>query len=161
MIPSPKLAAKPIGGRGIPATSTTRSVEILKLRDDYRAKKGDKFFLTDFHDRVLAGALAPLKIIRPRKGHPLPDSKGDRRSGHGRGIEPPSRAFAAVSSRFDIAEKPNFSLPAFFGKIDEDFHLGRIKSDKNTAFLLHGWSPIGGSAPASRHNPHPAHNVDD
>jgi hypothetical protein len=76
-------------------------------------------------------------------------------------IEPPSRAFAAVSSHFDIAEKPNFSLPAFFGKIDEDFHLGRIKSDKNTAFLLHGWSPIGGSAPASRHNPHPAHNVDD
>jgi hypothetical protein len=92
---------------------------------------------------------------RPRKGHPLPDSKGDRRSGHGRGIEPPSRAFAAVSSRFDIAEKPNFSLPAFFGKIDEDFHLGRIKSDKNTAFLLHGWSPIGGSAPASPTQPSP------
>jgi uncharacterized protein (DUF885 family) len=42
----------------------------LKLRDDYRAKKGDKFFLTDFHDRVLAGALAPLKIVRPRKEGP-------------------------------------------------------------------------------------------
>jgi uncharacterized protein (DUF885 family) len=36
----------------------------LKLRDVYRAKMGDKFFLTDFHDRLLAGALAPLKIIR-------------------------------------------------------------------------------------------------
>ena len=29
-----------------------------------RAKMGDKFSLTDFHDRLLAGGLAPLKIIR-------------------------------------------------------------------------------------------------
>ena len=39
-------------------------LEILKLRDDYRAKMGDKFSLTDFHDCLLAAGLVPLKIIR-------------------------------------------------------------------------------------------------
>jgi uncharacterized protein (DUF885 family) len=43
---------------------TVGKLEILKLRDDYRAKMGDKFSLTDFHDRLLAGGLAPIKIIR-------------------------------------------------------------------------------------------------
>ncbi len=43
---------------------TVGKLEILKLRDDYRAKMGDKFSLTDFHDHLLAGGLAPLKIIR-------------------------------------------------------------------------------------------------
>ena len=37
---------------------------LLKLRDDYLAKMGDKFSLTDFHDRLLAGGLVPMKIIR-------------------------------------------------------------------------------------------------
>ena len=41
-----------------------RQLENLKLRDDYRAKMGDKFSLADFHDRLLAGGLAPMKIIR-------------------------------------------------------------------------------------------------
>jgi Bacterial protein of unknown function (DUF885) len=39
-------------------------LEILKLRDDYRARMGDKFSLADFHDRLFAGGLAPMKIIR-------------------------------------------------------------------------------------------------
>jgi uncharacterized protein (DUF885 family) len=43
---------------------TVGKLEILKLRDDYRAKMGDKFSLADFHDRLLAGGLAPMKIIR-------------------------------------------------------------------------------------------------
>jgi uncharacterized protein (DUF885 family) len=43
---------------------TVGKLEILKLRDDYRAKMGDKFSLTDFHDRLLAAGLVPLKIIR-------------------------------------------------------------------------------------------------
>ena len=43
---------------------TVGKLEILKLRDDYRAKTGDKFSLTDFHDRLLAGGLVPIKIIR-------------------------------------------------------------------------------------------------
>jgi uncharacterized protein (DUF885 family) len=43
---------------------TVGKLEILKLRDDYRAKMGNKFSLSDFHDRLLAGGLAPLKIIR-------------------------------------------------------------------------------------------------
>jgi uncharacterized protein (DUF885 family) len=43
---------------------TVGKLEILKLRDDYRAKMGDKFSLTDFHDRLLAGGLVPMKIIR-------------------------------------------------------------------------------------------------
>ncbi len=43
---------------------TLGKLAILKLRDDYRAKVGDQFSLTDFHDRLLAAGLAPLKIIR-------------------------------------------------------------------------------------------------
>jgi uncharacterized protein (DUF885 family) len=43
---------------------TLGKLEILKLRDDYRAKMGDKFSLTGFHDRVLGAALVPVKIIR-------------------------------------------------------------------------------------------------
>jgi uncharacterized protein (DUF885 family) len=43
---------------------TVGKLEILKLRDDYLAKMGDKFSLTDFHDRLLAGGLVPMKIIR-------------------------------------------------------------------------------------------------
>jgi hypothetical protein len=43
---------------------TVGKLEILKLRDDCRAKMGDKFSLTDFHDRLLAGGLVPIKIIR-------------------------------------------------------------------------------------------------
>ena len=35
---------------------TVGKLEILKLRDDYRAQMGDKFSLTEFHDRLLAGA---------------------------------------------------------------------------------------------------------
>ena len=43
---------------------TVGKLEILKLREDFRAKMGDKFSLTDFHDPLLAGGLAPIKIIR-------------------------------------------------------------------------------------------------
>ncbi len=43
---------------------TVGKLEILKLRDDYRAKMSDKFSLIDFHDRLLAGGLVPIKIIR-------------------------------------------------------------------------------------------------
>jgi uncharacterized protein (DUF885 family) len=43
---------------------TVGKLEILKLRDDYRAKMGDKFSLTEFHDRLLAAGLVPIKIIR-------------------------------------------------------------------------------------------------
>lgn len=43
---------------------TVGKLEILKLRDDYRAKLGDRFTLAGFHDRFLAAGLAPVKIIR-------------------------------------------------------------------------------------------------
>ena len=43
---------------------TVGKLEILKLRDDYKKKLGDKFSLTEFHDRFLAAGLVPVKIIR-------------------------------------------------------------------------------------------------
>ncbi len=43
---------------------TLGKLAILKLRDDYRAKMGDRFSLLEFHDRLLAAGLAPIKIIR-------------------------------------------------------------------------------------------------
>jgi uncharacterized protein (DUF885 family) len=37
---------------------------ILKLRDDYRAKKGDEFSLEEFHDSFLKLGPLPLPLIR-------------------------------------------------------------------------------------------------
>ncbi len=45
-------------------TYTLGKLAILKLREDYKAKQGDKFTLADFHDRFLAAGLVPIKIIR-------------------------------------------------------------------------------------------------
>lgn len=39
-------------------------LEILKLREDYRALQGDKFSLQEFHDRLLRGGQAPLWVHR-------------------------------------------------------------------------------------------------
>jgi uncharacterized protein (DUF885 family) len=43
---------------------TVGKLEILKLRDDYKAKMGAKFSLQEFHDRFLAAGLVPVKLIR-------------------------------------------------------------------------------------------------
>lgn len=43
---------------------TLGKLAIKKLRDDYRAKMGRQFSLMDFHDRLLAAGLAPLRILR-------------------------------------------------------------------------------------------------
>ncbi|ARN83584.1 DUF885 domain-containing protein [Methylocystis bryophila] len=43
---------------------TLGKLQILKLREDYRAKRGDKFSLMEFHDRLLGAGLPPIKIIR-------------------------------------------------------------------------------------------------
>jgi len=43
---------------------TLGKLQILKLREDYRAARGGRFSLTEFHDRILASGLAPIKIIR-------------------------------------------------------------------------------------------------
>src|SRR4029079_12586649 len=43
---------------------TLGKLQILKLRDDYKKKLGDRFSLTEFHDRFLAGGGMPIKIIR-------------------------------------------------------------------------------------------------
>ena len=39
-------------------------LEILKLREDYRALQGDKFSLMEFHDRLLRGGQAPIWVYR-------------------------------------------------------------------------------------------------
>jgi uncharacterized protein (DUF885 family) len=43
---------------------TVGKLAILKLRYDYRAKMGNRFSLTEFHDQLLAAGLTPIKIIR-------------------------------------------------------------------------------------------------
>jgi uncharacterized protein (DUF885 family) len=43
---------------------TLGKLGILKLRDDYKAMKGDQFTLEDFHDRFNRAGLIPLKLIR-------------------------------------------------------------------------------------------------
>jgi uncharacterized protein (DUF885 family) len=43
---------------------TLGKLEILKLRDDYKKKAGDKFSLEDFHNKFLEQGFPPVKIIR-------------------------------------------------------------------------------------------------
>ena len=43
---------------------TLGKLEILKLRDDYKKKVGDKFSLEDFHNKFLEQGFPPVKIIR-------------------------------------------------------------------------------------------------
>jgi|HubBroStandDraft_1064217.scaffolds.fasta_scaffold00011_48 uncharacterized protein (DUF885 family) len=64
----PEPAARPEAYRGTSdpgyMTYTLGKLAILKLREDYRQKLGDKFTLGDFHDRFLAAGLVPIRIIR-------------------------------------------------------------------------------------------------
>ncbi|HEY0369530.1 MAG TPA: DUF885 domain-containing protein [Chthoniobacterales bacterium] len=39
-------------------------LEILKLREDYRAQEGDKFSLKKFHDEMLAHGMPPIRLLR-------------------------------------------------------------------------------------------------
>ena len=43
---------------------TLGKLEILKLREDYRAMKGDKFTLQEFHDAFLQQGYPPVKLVR-------------------------------------------------------------------------------------------------
>lgn len=43
---------------------TLGKLEILKLREDYRKKMGDKFSLQEFHDRFIKCGAPPIKIVR-------------------------------------------------------------------------------------------------
>lgn len=43
---------------------TLGKLEILKLRDDYKKKMGDKFSLQEFHDTFLKQGFPPIKIVR-------------------------------------------------------------------------------------------------
>jgi hypothetical protein len=64
----PEPAARPEAYRGTSdpgyLTYTLGKLAILKLREDYKQKMGDKFSLAEFHDRFLAAGLVPLPIIR-------------------------------------------------------------------------------------------------
>ncbi len=43
---------------------TVGKLEIMKLREDYKKKMGDKFSLQEFHDRFLQQGAPPVKIVR-------------------------------------------------------------------------------------------------
>ncbi len=43
---------------------TLGKLQVLKLRDDYRMKVGDRFSLKEFHDRFLSFGYPPIKLIR-------------------------------------------------------------------------------------------------
>lgn len=43
---------------------TLGKLQILKLREDYRAKKGAEFSLEEFHDRFMQQGFPPIKIVR-------------------------------------------------------------------------------------------------
>jgi uncharacterized protein (DUF885 family) len=43
---------------------TLGKLEILKLRDDYKAQEGDKFSLREFHNRLLNHGMPPIRLLR-------------------------------------------------------------------------------------------------
>jgi uncharacterized protein (DUF885 family) len=43
---------------------TLGKLEILKLRDDYKNKMGDKFSLEEFHSEFLKQGFPPVKLVR-------------------------------------------------------------------------------------------------
>jgi len=43
---------------------TLGKLQIMKLREDYKAMKGDKFSLQEFHDEFMRQGGMPVKIIR-------------------------------------------------------------------------------------------------
>ena len=43
---------------------TLGKLQIMKLREDYRHKMGDKFSLQDFHDRFMKHGFVPIKYVR-------------------------------------------------------------------------------------------------
>jgi uncharacterized protein (DUF885 family) len=43
---------------------TVGKLEILKLREDYKKLRGDKFTLLDFHDNFMKQGIPPIKIVR-------------------------------------------------------------------------------------------------
>ena len=43
---------------------TLGKLAILKLREDYRKLRGDKFNLREFHDEFLKQGAPPIKLIR-------------------------------------------------------------------------------------------------
>jgi len=49
---------------GQPMSYLVGKTQILALRDEYRRKRGDRFTLKDFHDRLLAEGSIPVSLIR-------------------------------------------------------------------------------------------------
>jgi len=43
---------------------TLGKMEIMKLREDYKAQKGAKYSLREFHDAFMGQGTAPIKIVR-------------------------------------------------------------------------------------------------
>jgi uncharacterized protein (DUF885 family) len=43
---------------------TLGKLEILKLREDYKKRKGDAFSLQQFHDAFLSQGFPPIRIVR-------------------------------------------------------------------------------------------------
>lgn len=43
---------------------TLGKLQIMKLREDYKAKMGDKFSLQDFHDKFMKHGFVPIKYVR-------------------------------------------------------------------------------------------------
>jgi uncharacterized protein (DUF885 family) len=43
---------------------TLGKLEIMKLREDYRKKKGAAFTIQDFHDSFMRQGFAPIKVVR-------------------------------------------------------------------------------------------------
>lgn len=52
---------------------TVGKLAILKMRDDYKRERGDRFSLRDFHDRLLSNGMAPLWAHRQML---MPGDKG-------------------------------------------------------------------------------------
>ena len=57
---------KRCAGRSIRDTSiiALARLQIIKLRDDYKAQEGDEFYARKFHNEVLDHGMPPIRLLR-------------------------------------------------------------------------------------------------
>jgi uncharacterized protein (DUF885 family) len=123
---------------------TLGKLEILKLREEWRARMGESFRLGDFHDRLLSYGMPPIRILRMAM---LGDAAPAMTAARGASTEPP----AAVPQTADESRPLDFSVLAT-GTLSG--HQGRrgVELITDEAEWQRVWRLVGGGRPAPEIN---------
>ncbi|MCA1592944.1 MAG: DUF885 family protein [Acidobacteria bacterium] len=113
---------------------TLGKMEILRLREEWRARMGDSFRLGDFHDRLLSYGMPPIRILRMAM-------LGDE--GNSRGSET-----AASAPTAEEARPVDFSVLAT-GTMSRYEGTRAVELITNEADWRRAWGSIGATGPGT------------